>query len=255
MTKPLHRLRHSCNDTRPARDAGFLAMLMLSSALLVQILFATAQAPVSTSLAALPRAPGTPVLEALSLGDTLPLAHALVLGLQSFDDQPGAHASFVDLDYDLVLSWLAVVLDLDPRGQYPLLLAAHVYSQVPDPARQRSMLDFVRARFASDPARRWPWLAHASLVARHRLRDNRLALDFASALAAQPASVPMPGWARQMAVFLHEDLREIEAARALLGGLLQSGAVQDAHEARFLMHKLQELQRADDSPSPPTSRR
>lgn len=252
--KPLQRLRRSCIDMRPARDAGAPAMLALSLALLVQVLFTTVQVPVTTSLAALPRAPGAPVLEALSLGDTLPLAHALILGLQSFDDQPGTHMGFADLDYGRVHGWLAAVLDLDPLGQYPLLLAAHVYSQVPDPARQRSMLDFVSSRFAADPARRWPWLAHASLIARHRLRDDRLALAFASTLAAQPASVPIPGWARQMAVFLHEDLHELAAARALLGGLLQSGVVQDAHEARFLMHKLEALQRADDSASLPTSR-
>ncbi|MCW5621455.1 MAG: hypothetical protein KIS79_10155 [Burkholderiales bacterium] len=241
-------------DVRPVRDAGVPAMLALSLALLVQVLFTTVQAPVSTSFAALPRTPGAPVLEALSLGDTLPLAHALILGLQSFDDQPGTHAGFADLDYDGVRGWLAAVLDLDPLGQYPLLLAAHVYSQAPDPVRQRSMLDFVSSRFASDPARRWPWLAHASLVARHRLQDDRLALAFASTLATQPASVPMPGWARQMAVFLHEDLHELEAARVLLGGLLQSGVVQDAHEVRFLMHKLEALERADDSASLSTSR-
>jgi hypothetical protein len=38
-------------------------------------------------------------------------------------------------------------------------------------------------------------------------------------------------------------MNELEAARILLGGLLESGRIHDPDEARFLRHKLEELER------------
>ena len=55
------------------------------------------------------------------------------------------------------------------------------------------------------------------------------------------ADVPL--WAKQMEVFILEDMNELEAARILLGGLLASGKVRDPDEARFLRQKLEELER------------
>ena len=55
------------------------------------------------------------------------------------------------------------------------------------------------------------------------------------------ASVPL--WARQMEIFILEDMNELEAARILLGGLLESGAIHDPAEARFLQQRLEELER------------
>ena len=54
------------------------------------------------------------------------------------------------------------------------------------------------------------------------------------------ADVPL--WARQMEVFILEDMNELEAARIMLGGLLASGAVQDPAEARFLAARLKALE-------------
>ena len=47
----------------------------------------------------------------------------------------------------------------------------------------------------------------------------------------------------QMEIFILEDMNELDAARVVLGGLLESGRIGDADEARFLRHKLEELER------------
>ena len=46
-----------------------------------------------------------------------------------------------------------------------------------------------------------------------------------------------PNWARQMRIFILEDLGEIEAATVLLGGLLASGEVTESKEIHFLTRK------------------
>jgi hypothetical protein len=165
-----------------------------------------------------------------------------MLWLQAFDNQPGISIPFRELDYARVEAWLARILDLDPRGQYPLLAASRLYGEVPVPEKQRPMLDFVHDRFLEDPDRRWPWLAHAAIVAKHRLGDLPLALRYARAVTDHATGPGVPAWARDMTILVLEDMGELEAARLLIGGLLDSGRVTDPHEARFLDRKLRELE-------------
>jgi hypothetical protein len=177
--------------------------------------------------------------------DPLPAGHLSALYLQAFDNQPGISIPFRELDYTRVREWLLTVLKLDPAGQYPLLMASQLYAQVPDPMRQRFMLEFVYEQFGADPERRWPWLAHGAIMAKHRLQDLPMALRFAQAIAG--ASKTAPAWARQMHIFLLEDLGEFEAARILLGGLLASETVTDRHERVLLLERLEQLKNAEKS--------
>ena len=52
----------------------------------------------------------------------------------------------------------------------------------------------------------------------------------------------MPHWARQMEVFILEDMNEQDSAAILLGGLLDSGQITDPNELRFLTDRLKDLQ-------------
>lgn len=185
--------------------------------------------------------------------DPLPAAHMLVLYLQAFDNQPGISIPYLNLDYGRVIEWLEAALALDPKSSYPLLMASQLYAQVPDPARQRRMLQFVYEQFLRDPDRRWRWLAHAAIMAKHRLKDQALALRFAQAIARH--SPGAPSWARQMHIFILEDMGEYESARILLGGLLASGEVTDRHEQLLLQEALERLEHAEKSSSATNRRR
>jgi hypothetical protein len=176
----------------------------------------------------------------------------MTLYLQAFDNQPGISIPFRDLDYVQVIHWLATILQIDPAGQYPLLMAAQVYSQVPDTVRERLMADFVHAQFLQDPNRRWRWLAHATIMAKHRLHDDALALRFARDITRFAAEAPH--WARQMEIFILEDIGERESAKILLGGLLAGGQIKDEHEIHFLTQRL-ETMKNDEKPTPLTRNR
>ena len=179
--------------------------------------------------------------------DRIPAAHLTTLYLQAFDNQPGISIPFRDLDYQRVREWLLTALGLDPAGQYPLLMASQLYAQVPDSSRQRFMLEFVSEQFPLDPERRWPWLAHGAIMAKHRLKDLPLALRFAQEIAQKTKGAP--AWARQMHIFLLEDMGEYEAARILLGGLLASGTVTDRHERVLLLERLESLKSSVENSS------
>jgi len=176
-----------------------------------------------------------------SFGDPIPLAKVLMLWLQCFDNG-SVTIPFRSLDYTRVTRWLDTALALDVRSQYPLLTATRLYAEVADEPRQRQMLEFVYQKFFDDPGLRWRWLAQAVVIAKHRLNDLPLALKFAQALADNTNNQAVPSWARQMQIFIREDLGELESARILLGGLLDSGTITDINELRFLSERLNILQ-------------
>ncbi len=223
-------------------------MLVLAAGLCALVVWRAAAPLPSARAAALEPPPPVAWLRLASLGEPIGFAHALTLYLQAFDNQPGISVPYRDLDYGAVEAWLASALALDPQGQYPLMMAAHLYSQVPDESRQRRMLDFVHREFLRDPERRWRWLAHAALVAKHRLKDMPLALRYAEEVARRAGGAQ--SWARQMRIFILEDMGETQAATVLLGGLLASGEVSDPAEIRFLTERLDALENVEKSSTP-----
>jgi hypothetical protein len=246
------RLRLAAADERPLSAVPLAAKVVLALALGAQVAWhAGTPAPVARA-AALAPPPDIAWLRLASLGEPIAFGHALTLYLQAFDNQPGISIPYAELDYGLVEAWLARALELDPGSQYPLMMAAHLYGQVLDEARQRRMLEFVRREFVKDPNRRWRWLAHAALVAKHRLKDMPLALRYAEEITRHAGAAL--GWARQMRIFILEEMGEREAAAVLLGGLLASGEVSDPAEVRFLTERLEALKNAEKSTAPSSFR-
>lgn len=215
------------------RAAPAWVVALVAAALGAQLAWHAASGPSHAGTEALPPAPRAAALRLASFGEAPAASRLTMLYLQAFDLQT--------LDYSRLTAWLRALLELDPRGPYPLFTAARVYAEIPDPARSRLMLEFVYEQFLLDPNRRWPWLAHAALLAKHRLHDLPLARRYAAAIDRHTTAPDVPLWARQMEIFILEDMNEVEAARIMLGGLLASGKITDPAEAAFLKQRLEEL--------------
>ncbi len=238
--------RHS--SERPLSCVPWPVWLMLALALGLQLLLHSWQAVPLAKAEDLPPAPDYPAMRLYALGEPVAYAKLSMLSLQAYDYQPGISIPFRNLNYPVVRGWLERILDLDAQGQYPLLAAARLYGEVPDPARQRIMLDFVYQRFKEDPDRRWEAMAHCAILARHRLHDMPLALEYARALREHIRDKRVPSWARQMEVFMLEDMNELQAAKLLLGGILASHEIEDPHEINFLMERMQALEKKMGTP-------
>ena len=217
-------------------------LLFVLIALIVQVYWHGIQNETRASAEDLVAAPEISSLRLLGFGDPISLAKMLMLWLQAFDNQPGISVPFERLDYGKVREWLHAIEQLDPSGQYPLLAASRLYTRVPDKEKQRQMLEFVYEKFFDDPDRRWPWLAHAAIVAKHRLKDMQLALKYSRAITDKSSSNDIPPWASQMQVVILEDMGELRAAQILIGGLIQNGTIKDPNEVRFLNERLQKME-------------
>jgi len=239
---------------RPVSALPRWLLWSLALALLAQILLALAPEARQRNASNLPPPPSGPVLRAAAFGEPAALSRLAMLWLQSFDSGAANRTHYRDLDYGRLTGWLGAIQDLDPRSHYPLFAAARIYAEVPDPARAREMLEFVFREYLKAPQQRWPALAHGALLAKHRLQDLPLARRYAAAIQAVARDPAVPLWAKQMEVFILEDMNELEAARIMLGGMLAAGQVTDPGERRFLQGRLEELERRLAAPPGPRRR-
>jgi hypothetical protein len=229
-------------EERPVKDVPAHIISILIIAFICQLYWSSSRSLETVSIKALPEPPSQIESQLFGLGDSIATSKIFMLWLQAFDNQPGVSVPFKDLDYYRVISWLERILALDPKGQYPLFSASRIYAEVVDKDRKRQMLAFIYEQFPNDPNRRWPSMFHAIYVAKHRLNDYPLALKFARAVAQQVTADDIPPWVKQLEIYVLEDMGEIESAKILIGGLMDSGAITDAHELQLLQDRLNRLE-------------
>ena len=179
---------------------------------------------------------------ALAMGSEQLMASLLAIRIQLHDNQAGQHFSYRLMDYSLLVDWLERISRLDPTSEYPMLLASRIYAQTRDESRLRQIIGYIEREFDTDPQLHWRRLAEVSVIARHRLQDLELALRLAEKIAAQPAAMSIPHWARDLQFLLLAELNELEAAIAIIQAMIESGSVTDPDERRFLKEKLSDFQ-------------
>lgn len=220
------------------RPLGLVAALLCAQAAFAWIVPRQWQAELSPG-----EPPSARVAHVAALGESRAAAYAMTLYVQGFDMQAGQPLAIRALSSAQIRAWLARALDLNPDSGYPLLLASRIYAEASAPDDARAMLRMVRSRFVEAPATRWPWMVHGLYVARHVIGDLPLAIELARALREHGDLPQVPGWARQAEIFLLADTDQLQAARHLLGALVDSGTVTDRAEIDFLVGRLEELDR------------
>ena len=223
---------------KPIKVVPRVIIVLLLACLFLQVSWHALRPSPLAHATELPFPPSAQSFLPLSLGEPESLSRLLMLWLQAFDNQPGISIPFKELDYDKVIAWLNVILELDNRMHYPLLSASRLYSEVPDETKKRMMLEFVYLKFLEDPDTRWKWLAQCVYVAKHRIKDLALALRYSSAIRQHATAAHVPSWAKQMELFVLDEMGDTEAAKVILGGLLESGAIKDKNELAFLKDRL-----------------
>ena len=235
-------MHYFLHKERPFYDVPKAVKWTLVFALCLQLLWHSLQDPIvarADDLAA-PLSIRTYIMS--SLGEPIAAAKFLNLWLQAFDNQPGLSISFHQLDYPRLTKWLDTILELDPQGHYPMLVAARVYGSVNDPVKQRFMMEYVFNKFNENPNKYWRWLAHVVITAKHELKDFDLALKYANALTEKATGENVPYWAKDMKIIVLEDMGELEAAKILVGALISSNEITDIYELNFLTQKIAALE-------------
>ena len=169
---------------RPLHDVPLAVILLLLLSFGAQLLWHSQQDPIIATAEDLPVPLSSRSYAMSSLGEPVAMAKLLNLWLQAFDNQPGLSLSFHQLDYPRLTQWFDTILELDPNGVYPMLVAARVYGSVKNEKQQRIMMDYIFKKFNQNPNKHWRWLAHIIITAKHELKDMPLVLKYADALTS-----------------------------------------------------------------------
>jgi len=234
--------QHFLNKDRPVSDVPLSIKGLLVITLLLQLTWHNFQEPVVAKAEDLAKPLSARTYVMSSLGEPIAASKFLNLWLQAFDNQPGVSISFHQLDYQRLTEWLDIILELDDRGHYPMLVASRVYGSIKDPEKKRIMMDYVFYKFNESPNKYWRWLAHAVIMAKHELKDLNLALKYANALSEKATGTNVPYWAKDMKIIVLEDMGEVEAAKILVGALIDSKEITDPYEINFLVNKIAVLE-------------
>lgn len=227
---------------RPWNSVPKPVLLLALITLVLHVLFHAHQPKTTSQAGNLPFPPSQQFFRLFAFGDPVVLNKVTMLWLQAFDYQSGVGLALKDLDPHRLRLWLETIVALDPRAQYPFMVASRFYADIPKESSQRILSDFVYQHFHEDPNRRWPWLGHVAIIAKHRLHDLPLALTYARAIRHEATGPDVPAWARQMELTLLEEMGELEQARLFIGGLLASHQVNEPQEIHFLNERLEILE-------------
>jgi hypothetical protein len=134
-------------NERPISNVPGAVLAALGMALLLQVGLRSSEGIPESRVSDLGAVPTESTLRLAAFGDPAPLARLLMLYLQSFDSRADNEIRYQAMDYEKLTTWLSRILDLDSSAQYPLHAASRIYAEVPDPVRQRRILEFVYTEF------------------------------------------------------------------------------------------------------------
>lgn len=220
---------------RAVRVRGWL---LLGVCLAANVIFQRVNPPAGSDDQVLDSPPPAAAVRAVAGGENALAGYLVMLYLQNFDVHLGLWTPLADLDRTVLIRWLDLATALDPDSGYPYLLATHHYAETGSPEQRRMILDWVYRRFEERPDQRWEWLVHGVFVARHVLKDDRLAEHYAAALRTRVTDPTAPSWVRQMDLLLKADRGAAADARAILGGLMAAGQIRSPAELEFLESRL-----------------
>jgi hypothetical protein len=157
---------------------------------------------------------------ALALGDTQFLFRLYALEIQNAGDTGGRIVPVKNYNFGKVVGWLDVLDHLDPRSDFAIGMANGFFGLSQDVKNVDPVVRFMMRSVAIDPPRKWRWLYGAIYLARHRLRDDNLALEAARQLASYNFDGIDP-WATMMPAFILEDQGNYAGAAAVVRDTVQ----------------------------------
>ncbi|MCB1563972.1 MAG: hypothetical protein KDJ75_10395, partial [Alphaproteobacteria bacterium] len=168
-----------------------------------------------------PPVPSVAAASMITLGDSQFAYRVIGLMLQNFGDSGGRHTPLKDYDYERLGAWFMLQEALDPRSNFTPLLAVF-FGASQDPTLIRPVIKYLEVAGNKTEGEKWRWLAHATYLARYKLKDMDLGYEIAVKLANLPDK-DMPIWTRQMPAYVLNSRGDKEAALEIMLEILKSG--------------------------------
>lgn len=184
-----------------------------------------------------PDVPGERAVRALSFGDEQAFFRLLSLNIQSSGDTFGRFTALYKYDFNRLYHWFTLLTKLDGQSNYLPSMATYYFSQTQNPNDVKYIVDFLEDYTQGREKEKWWWVAQASYLAEHKLRDTERALRIAERLRGIRG---IPLWAQQLAAFIHEKRGEFGEALAIMEEILKDPSQYSQGELNFMKYFIDE---------------
>lgn len=158
----------------------------------------------------------------MTLGDKEFSYRVIGLMIQNFGNIGGRDTPIKDYDFNNLANWFFLQYNLSPKADHAPMLAAFYYGASQDPSKIRPILEYLKVAGNSTQGEKWRWLAHAVYLARFKLKDLDLALEYANIVANIPKD-DMPAWAKRLPANVLNQRGEKEAALEMMIEIIKAG--------------------------------
>lgn len=191
-----------------------------------------------------PDVPGRIAVKALSFGDEEFYFRLLALDIQNAGDTFGRFTELYKYDFKKLYAWFTLLDTLDNESDYIPFIASYYYSQTQHVPDVRYVVDYLYEHSYQRPEKKFWWLAQATYLAQHKLKDNDLALKMASPLEHADTA---PFWVRQLPAFVHEKRGEMDDALRIMNAIEANSKDIPPGELRFMEYFVKERVKKLDS--------
>ncbi len=182
-----------------------------------------------------PRPPSALGITSAFLGDKELAFRSSSIVLQSFGNETGQVQALKDYNYKHLGLWFDMEDQLNHRSDYIPFLAAYYFGATQTPSELGPVIEYLRRVGKNPEGEKWRWLGQAVFLARHRMKDNKLALQLAEEMA-DTYRPGMPAWPLQMKAIIASDIGDKELAYSMMVEMLrtESGSMHP-NEVKFML--------------------
>jgi len=184
-----------------------------------------------------PAVPGDRTVRALSFGDEQAFFRLLALNIQNSGDTFGRFTALYKYDFNKLYHWFHLLDGLDNESNYLPSMATYYFSQSQNRDDVRYIVDYLDEYTEGRAKEKWWWVAQASYLASHKMKDDDRALALAERLRGVKG---IPLWAQQLAAFEHEKRGEFGDALAIIQEILKDPSQYSQGELNFMKYFIDE---------------
>ena len=184
-----------------------------------------------------PLPPSKTEMSILSFGDKEMLYRIYAFQLQNAGDTFGNTIPLKDYDFNKLEKWFYALSELDGKSEYVPSIAGFYYSASQNPEDNKHIVRYLVDFADKNPSKFWRWYITATYLARHKLKDEKLAFNISrKLLKVENDNIPAISRVLSLSFLTQKDFKSCRSLN-IVKQLIKSGELEEILTDKFFSTK------------------